>query len=155
MAEIYALYSARDGKVRHVGQTSSTRDARFKKHRQEAEGVWTVPMPPLVEWKCGYPINHALLQMCSDQIETEWINKFPNLLNIHKYDYRGGKPPIISEIKNYMRSYIFNCGGFRGIHYRRDIDRYAVFIYTGFGTTEWLDGTEQPTDLEMIFGSPI
>jgi hypothetical protein len=99
------------------------------------------------EWKAGFPVEHALLQMCndetSDEIETEWINKFPNLLNELKYNFRGGKPPVIPEIREYMRDHMFNVGGFRGIHWWRQIDRYAVFIYDGRGP-DWLDGDGAP-----------
>ena len=37
MAEIYGLYSARDGLVRYVGLTSCDRMDRFKQHK---EGKW-------------------------------------------------------------------------------------------------------------------
>lgn len=68
------------------------------------------------------------------------MRKFPNLLNDRKYWFRGGNPPVIPEIKNYMRSHVFNCGGFRGIHWWRQIDRYAVLTNRG----EWLLGDEAP-----------
>jgi hypothetical protein len=38
-----------------------------------------------------------------------------------------------------MGGFIFNSGGFRGIHWWRELDKYSVFIYTG-GGTEWLPG---------------
>src|SRR5580704_227176 len=51
------------------------------------------------EWRCGFPIRWTLLQPCDGllphqikMIETEWIGKFPNLLNKRKLGYSGGKP---------------------------------------------------------------
>lgn len=150
MAEVYALYSARDGKVRYVGQTSGARDVRFKKHMRIEEGRFITPVYDWVhtEWRHGYPVECALLQWCQYaerlDVEEAWISKFPNLLNERKYHFRGGRPPVIPEVREYMRSHIFNVGGFRGIHYWRDIDRYAVFIYTARGQPDWLDGDGAP-----------
>lgn len=153
MAEIYGLYSAQDGIVRYVGQTSGTRDVRFKEHKRDAEGPWT--MPHLCrwfhrEWKCGFLIECALLQCCDyaerRRIETEWIRRFPNLLNERKVRYwwpPDHKPPTIPEIKKYIRRHIFNAGGFRGIQYWKEIDRYSVLVYNG-GEPEWLLGDAMP-----------
>lgn len=146
MAEIYGLYSARDGIVRYVGETGGERAARFKRHMRIEFGRYITPVYTWLhaEWGEGYPVRCALLQWCPYaerlDVEREWISKFPNLLNERKYRFRGGRPPVIPEIKDYMRSHIFNCGGFRGIHYWKGIDRYAVFNCTG----SWLIGDEAP-----------
>jgi hypothetical protein len=99
------------------------------------------------EWREGFPVESALLEECGDEVrhvhETEWISKFPNLLNKRKYSFRGGKPPIIREIKDYRARFVFNSGGLRGIHWSHDLDRYSVFVYTG-GGTEWLPGDGAP-----------
>lgn len=163
MAEIYALFSSRDGIVRYVGQTGGSRDVRFKEHKRDAER-WTVP--PLCkwfrhEWRCGFLIECVLLQQCEDavrrDVETKWIRKFPNynLLNERKVGYswqHSCKPPIISEIKNYMRHYIFNVGGYRGVQYWRQLDAYSVLVYRG-GEPEWLLGDSAPGRDGNIFFS--
>jgi hypothetical protein len=43
-----------------------------------------------------------------------------------------------------MSRFIFNCGGYHGIHYWRDLDRYSVFIYAGGDDWEWLSGDGAP-----------
>jgi hypothetical protein len=151
MAEIYALYSGRDGKVRYVGQTIGTRDVRFNEHQRSQVGRYITPVYNWIhgEWREGYPVECALLQKCAfdarHDVEREWISKFPNLLNERKRGYysRNLKPPAIPEIRDYMGRFIFNSGGFRGIHWWRELDRYSVFIYTG-GGIEWLLGDGAP-----------
>jgi hypothetical protein len=136
MAEIYGLFSGRDGKVRYVGMTAGDRQVRFKEHQR---GVATGRYIPRVfewihsEWRFGYPVECALLQWCEyaerDKVETKWINTFPNLLNERKvYCRPRTKSPVIPEIKEYMRQFVFNSGGFRGVHWWRDYDMYAVFV---------------------------
>lgn len=148
MAEIYALYSGRDGKVRYVGQTIGTRDVRFKEHQRSQIGRYITKVYDWIhdEWREGYPVKCALLEECGYEArhdaETKWISKFPNLLNERKRGYYSHriKPPVIPEIREYMRRYVFNSGGYRGVHWRRALDRYCVFIYRGIGTDEWLPG---------------
>jgi hypothetical protein len=155
MAQIYGLYSVRNGEVRYVGQTIGTCKDRFKQHCRDAgEGPTTRPYKWFhSEWKDGYPIRWVLLQSCdnkmSDQIETEWIGRFPNLLNKRKntlltwLSYHTGKVPEIPAITAYMRAHEFNVEGRRGIHYSHQWDRYFVLVYTG-RTAEWLPGDEIP-----------
>jgi hypothetical protein len=146
MAEIYALYSARDGKVRYVGKTIRSRADRFEQHKRIAVGRYVTRVYDWLhnEWRHGYPVEYALLERCSNescrQIEKEWMNKFPNLLNEQSYIYRGGSPPVIREIRKYMHSHRPNCGGFRGIHWWGDIGQYTVLTYSG----EWLLGDAAP-----------
>jgi hypothetical protein len=64
------------------------------------------------------------------------------LLNERKRGYWGGKPPVIPEIREYMRRYLCNVGGFRGIRYDRHWDCYQVLMYTGSGVADWLFGDE-------------
>lgn len=155
MAQIYGLFSARNGIVRYVGQTAGACADRFKQHKREAEGEPTTRRHKWfhTEWRDGYPVRCVLLQSCNDgarhQIETEWIRKFPNLLNEQKHNpwawiySRVGKAPEVPGIAAYMRGHIFNVEGFRGVHYSRQLDRYFVLIYTGRGA-EWLCGDEIP-----------
>jgi hypothetical protein len=72
--------------------------------------------------------------------------RFPGLLN----DRISGqiwltaicsKPTKVPEITAYMRRYLFNVGGFRGVHYDRHWDCYQVLNYTGSGA-EWLFGNQ-------------
>jgi hypothetical protein len=152
MAEIYGLYSGRDGRVRYVGETGDS-TSRFKEHlRTPSASVhgWFHR-----EWRDGYPIECVVLQESVDQdkrvrcrVERHWMAKFPGLLNQRiSADtwFRGAcaKPPKIPEITAYMRRYYFNVGGFRGVHYDRYSHYYFVLMYTGFGT-EWLLGNEMP-----------
>jgi hypothetical protein len=153
MAEIYALFSGRDGIVRYVGQTTGTAGSRFEQHKRSAEH----PSQPLhqwfhSEWIEGYPVNYAILQSCDasevNDLETAWIRKFPNLLNRRKLNpwMRPGRvptPPVVQEIVAYRRRYIFNASGFRGIHYDRQWERYFVLFYSG-RAPEWLIGDENP-----------
>jgi len=151
MAEVYGLYSGRDGKIRYVGQTTGTRDVRFKEHQRSQVGRFITAVYTWIhdEWKEGYPVQCALLERCSDNarldVEREWITKFPDLFNERKRGYRWHrrKPPVVAEIRDYMGRFIFNTGGFRGIHYWRDLDRYSVFVYTG-RYWEWLPGDGAP-----------
>ena len=150
MAEIYGLYSGRDGKVRYVGKTIGSRASRFEKHKYIATGRYITPVYTWLhrEWKCGYPVECALLEKCKNadcnRIETDWINKFPDLLNERKrYGWTDRKPPVIPEIRHYMARFIFNSGGYRGIHWWRDLDRYSVFILAK-GDWEWLPGDGAP-----------
>jgi hypothetical protein len=136
MAEIYGIYSARNGIVRYVGETAGARAVRFEQHiRQWPEKrlqKWLFK-----EWTHGYPVRCALLQQCSDesrqQVETEWIARFRNLLNERKVrrSTRTEKPPDIPEIVRYMREHVFNVNGFRGVHYEKGWDRYFVMIDAG------------------------
>lgn len=150
MAEIYGLYSGRDGKVRYVGQTSGTRDFRFKEHQRLQLSRYIPRVYDWIhnEWAAGYPVRCALLEMCSyddrHDVETLWIRRFPNLLNERKTGHRPGiAPPVIAEIKQYMACFVFNSGGFRGVHWWRELDMYSVMIYTGYGV-DWLPGDGAP-----------
>lgn len=151
MAEIYGLYSGRDGKVRYVGQTSGSRHTRFKQHQRCQAGRYYSAVYTWLqeEWKACYPVNCALLEKCCDEacddLEIGWMSRFPNLLNERDYYYCGGKVPVIPEIKEYMRKFVFNSGGYRGIHWWRQLDRYSVFVYLGeiHGWT-WLRGDGAP-----------
>ena len=124
MAEIYGLYSARDGIVQYVGQTIGTCDVRFKEHQRSQIGRYITSVYTWIhnEWRHGYPVECARLERCSYEarhdVEREWISKFPNLLNERKRGYysRNRRPPVIPEIRDYMGRFIFNSGGFRGIH---------------------------------------
>ena len=161
MAEVYALFSGRDGKVRYVGRTSGDRDARFKGHQRVAVGRYITRVYTWIhnEWGDGFPVKSVRLQWCGsanpkeiDVIETEWINKFPNLLNERKVHWRSQKkPPVIPEIREYMRRFIFHVDGLRGIHWWRDYDKFAVFL-----GGDWLSlGDELPGGSRSIyFSSP-
>jgi hypothetical protein len=101
------------------------------------------------EWAASFPVQCALLQQRSDaecdDLETQWMTKFPNLLNDNKYYYSGDKPPVVPEIKEYMSRFVFNSGGYRGIHWWRQLDRYSVFLYIGHRQGwRWLDGDGAP-----------
>jgi hypothetical protein len=145
MAEIYG-HSARDGKVRYVGQTTGSRHARFKGHQRGQAGRYYSEAYVWIrhEWRAGFPVECALLEKCSnydlDYLEVEWMSKFPKLLNERDYCYSGCKPPVISEIKDYMRDHIANCGGFRGIVWWRQFDSYSVFLPGG----HWMIAEELP-----------
>jgi len=83
MAEIYALFSSRDGLVRYVGKTFGSHANRFEQHKRTVIGRSISPVLPWLrhEWQCGYPVESALIEECSDadceSIETGWMNKFP------------------------------------------------------------------------------
>jgi hypothetical protein len=122
--------------------TAGDCQVRFKEHQFIGNGRVITPVYQWIhrEWRCGYPVECVLLEWCEygsrDDVETQWINKFPNLLNDRKVYYRPNKkPPIIPAIKNYRRGFVFNSGGFRGIHWWRDYDMYAVFL-----GGSWLSG---------------
>jgi hypothetical protein len=152
MAEIYGLYSCRDGAVRYVGETTYPRETRFKQHRRSA---WLKNTPLqrwlVSEWRDGFPVRHVRLEWCENfqrfDRETEWIARFPNLLNDRKHSGwtrlvpRGQRPPKIPEIIQHMRGHYFNVDGRRGIHYQVGTDRYCVMIFTG-SDFEWLDGDD-------------
>ena len=146
MAEIYALFSGRDGKVRYVGETTGKRDVRFKRHQRYE---WDSAVHSWIhdEWRAGFPVRCALLERCKDDVrsdaEREWISKFPNLLNERKrgYYWCHQMPPVVPKIREYMARFIFNSGGFRGIHWWRELDRYSVFIG---GKPQWLPGDGAP-----------
>jgi hypothetical protein len=149
MGEIYALFSTRNGMVRYVGKTTGTIARRFRQHAYDCESIDTWVLGWLhQESKRGYPVEYVRLASCPDAecevIETEWMNKFPNLLNVRKYRLVDGNPPVIPEIEKYMRSHLFNVNGFRGIHYSKQLERYSVFVYTGTPAGEWLTGDEFP-----------
>jgi hypothetical protein len=152
MAEIYGLFSGRDGAVRYVGETTYPRATRFRQHRREA-WLRSRPLHHWLnnEWKHGFPVRCIRLEWCTNEErfrrETDWIAKFPNLLNERKYSGwmqllpRGARPPQIPEITKYIRGHRFNVDGRRGIHYQISMDRYFVLIYTG-SDFEWLEGDE-------------
>jgi hypothetical protein len=139
VGEVYALYSARNGAVRYVGQTSYDRHFRFKQHKRDTSErlhQWIVG-----EWRAGYPVRCGLLQRCSnaelDSFERDWIGKFPNLLNERKKSYprhwpacMRPRPPVIPEIAEYIRGHLFNVDGHQGVHYQIGWDIYFVMVYT-------------------------
>jgi hypothetical protein len=145
MAEVYALFSGRDGRVRYVGQTTGLCGDRFKQHLQSPStklNEWFRN-----EWRHGYPIECVRLQSCDYNVRTiverQWMARFPGLLNdrISSQIWLKavcGKPPKVPEITAYMRRYYFNVGGFRGVHYDRHWDCYKVLLHTG----EWLFGDQ-------------
>lgn len=150
MAEIYCLFSTRDGKVRYVVLTTACCETRFEQHKRGVADGRYVPrvetwMPS--EWREGYPVHYALLQEVRngdkrevEHLETEWMCKFPNLLNDRKYVYRGSSPPSVPTVREYMRNHKANCGGFRGIFRWGYWDCYSVFTESG----EWLYGDSVP-----------
>lgn len=149
MAEIYGLYSCRDGAVRYVGETTYGCATRFQQHRRKAWLQNTrLEKWMMREWRDGFPIRYVQLEWCEDEDrfdrETEWINRFPSLLNQLKHSGwarlvpRGRRPPKIPEILRHMRGHCFNVDGRRGIHYEIGADRYCVMIFTG-SDFDWLD----------------
>lgn len=149
MAEIYGLYSCKDGVVRYVGQTGGQCGDRFEQHKRHAWNGTQLGNWLHSEWRQGYPVECVRLAWCEHeerhQVETAWMSKFPDLLNqlkVRSYSSLS-KPPIIREIKQNLRDHVFNVGGFRGIHWWRQIDRYAVYIWRGSGH-EWLLGDTLP-----------
>jgi hypothetical protein len=164
-AEIYALYSTRDGRVRYVGQ-SGDRTLRFKEHLRSAE-TWPNGCPLNKwfqhEWRHGYPVRYALVDVCDyntrHAAETNWIWRFPrsDLLNRHKrrpWWLSEPKPPVIPEIVGYRRQRIFNVGGFRGVHYDRHEGHYRVLRYNGY-RVYWLQGDELPGGSASIWFSDL
>src|SRR6185312_6186326 len=82
-AEIYGLFSGRDGQVRYVGQTTYSCADRFKQHlRRPNDCLYSWFRQ---EWRDGYPIECVRLETCDDAlrwiIEVEWMARFPDLLN--------------------------------------------------------------------------
>lgn len=147
MAEIYALFSARDGRVRYVGKTIGGHEARFESHKRGQTGRYISSVYTWVrkEWRFGFPVESVVLESCADDVceeaETRWMNRFPNLLNERKYYNRNCRSsPIISEIRRYMRNHQANCGGFRGVFWWGTIDYYSVLKPNG----DWLLGGEAP-----------
>jgi hypothetical protein len=146
MAEIYGLYSCRDGAVRYVGETTYPRATRFEQHKRSV--LYTALRQWMDgEWRDGFPVRHVRLEWCENSSrfdrETEWIGRFPNLLNERKHSGwmrivpGGRRPQKIREIIQYMREHSFNVDGRRGIHYQVGTDRYCVMIFTG-NDVEWL-----------------
>ncbi len=148
MAEIYALFSGRDGKVRYVGETIGDRKKRLEKHGCVAIGRVIPPVYDWIgnEWRDGYLVESALLEKCDDDVrfdvETLWLSKFPNLLNERKYRFLGGRTPRVPEIQAYVRRFAFNIDGYRGVRYDRHWDCYQVFRTLRNGRVEWLLGDE-------------
>lgn len=165
MAEIYALFSGRDGAVRYVGQTLYPRKTRFEQHRRGAwERSTQVQRWLINEWRHGFPVKCIRLEWCEnserEKRETAWIAKFPDLLNDRKHTGwlglkpRGPRPPKIPEIRKYMREHVFNVDGRRGIHYQISMDRYFVLICTG-SNFEWVIGDESPSTRGNIWFSDL
>jgi hypothetical protein len=76
MAEIYGLYTTRNGLVRYVGQ-SGDRAQRLKEHQRGSLFRWFHH-----EWRQGYLVQCALLEVCDDDdrhsVEQKWIWHFPS-----------------------------------------------------------------------------
>ena len=161
-AEVYGLYSSRDGRVRYVGQSGDSR-LRFKEHLGSPGGRaldgWI-----LHEWRNGYLIRYAVLEICDydkrHAVETQWIWRFPrsDLLNRLKqrpwWSAGPARPPVIPEIKKYMRRHISNVEGFRGVHYDCEVGYYRVLAYNGNGV-EWIKGDELPCGSAPIWFSDL
>lgn len=147
VADIYALYSGRDGVVRYVGETVHTSAQRFKGHIQNGSTTWSLRRWFHSEWEAGYPIECVRLEECDYyaryEQETLWMQKFPasNLLNERKvYPSSHARTAAkIDEITDYMRRYRCNTGGKRGIRYDQYWDCYQVLTYNG-RPAEWLFG---------------
>jgi len=148
MAEVYGLYSGRDGRVRYVRQTAGLCADRFKQHLRSSSTrlhEWFHN-----EWRDGYPVECLLLQECDDDVRTiverQWMARFSGLLNERMsaqiwLTAHCGAPPKTPEITAYMRRYLFNAGGFRGICYDCHWDCYRVWMYTGY-SADWLYGDD-------------
>jgi hypothetical protein len=147
VAEIYGLFSGRDGRIRYVGQTTYACEDRFKQHlrnpRNSGVHDWFHR-----EWKDGFPIECVRLDTCADTarsaVERLWMARFSDLLNdrISGQTWLNGmynKPLRIPEITAYMRRYLCNAGGFRGVRYDKNWDRFQVLMYRG-DSAEWLYG---------------
>jgi hypothetical protein len=154
MAEIYALYSTRDGRVRYVGQSGDSA-ARFKEHLRSDNWFHH-------EWQHGYLVRYAVLEACDydkrHEVETKWIWRFPSsdLLNLRKRrpGWQIVRPPVIHEIDKYMRRHMFNVEGFRGVCYDCQVGYYRVLLYNG-RWVEWLKGDELPGGSESIWFSDL
>jgi hypothetical protein len=163
MAEIYALWSTRDGRVRYVGE-SGDRLARFKEHAGPWSSQFLIRRWFHHEWRHGYLIRHALLEVCPDdkryEVEKEWIWRFPraDLLNLRKrrpwWNPTPGSLPRIREIENYRRRHKSNIDGFRGIHYDSHTGYFRVLVYNG-DAAWWLKGDELPGGSEAIWFSDL
>jgi hypothetical protein len=146
MAQIYGLYSARDGRVRYVGESFIDRALRFESHRY---GPATKPLYRWFreEWTDGFPVQSALLQTCDlamrFRIESKWILRFPDLLNevspLVWAEAQSAKPPLVRGIATYMRGHVFNVDGFRGVHYQKRWSRYFVWTYSAQRTARYLN----------------
>jgi hypothetical protein len=136
MAEIYGLFSGRDGLLRYIGQTRGVSVHRFKQHKRR-------PCPGLErwlheEWSAGYPVEYVVVESCKAEVSSEreqyWMGCFPDLVNERinadtRFNARCGKPPQLRAIWTYMRRYVCNVAGFRGIRYDRNWDCYQVLWY--------------------------
>jgi hypothetical protein len=160
VAEVYALYSGRDWVVRYVGQTTGDHRVRFKEHKRSAEGALRKWFRE--EWRAGYPIRCVLLEKCDENIRTQveraCMARFPGLLNerISAQTWFAGliaKPPKVPGIVADRRRFIYNVGGFRGVHYDRHWDRYCVLNFTG-SEAYWLIGNEDWRGGTMWFSDP-
>ena len=147
MADIYGLFSGRDGRVRYVGQTTDSYEERFKQHLRKPPNICVRDWFHR-EWKDGFPIECVRLDHCDNAVRSRmerlWMMRFSGLLNerISGQIWLTGmcsKHLRIPEIAAYMRRYLFNVGGFRGVRYDRHWDRFQVLIFTGY-SAEWLYG---------------
>jgi hypothetical protein len=163
MAEIYALYSTRDGRVRYVGRSGDCA-LRFKDHLRSAERSKENPLLDTwfhQEWGDRYLVRYALLDVCDydkrGDVEKKWIWRFPgaDLLNQrNRFSWWNPKPPVIPEIVKYMRSPISNVDGFRGVHYDCDTGYYRVLVYNR-RWVKWLEGDELPGGSAPIWFSDL
>lgn len=149
-AEIYALFQddmeRSDTSVGRLATGTSALKSTCAQQRADTSVLFSHGLHH--EWGGGFPVKSVRLQWCGsanrkeiDVIETEWINKFPDLLNERKvYRRTQKKPPVIPGIREYMRRLIFNVDGLHGIHWWRDYDKFAVFLLaSGFRwATSWL-----------------
>ncbi len=163
MAEIYALWSTRDGRVRYVGEFGD-RLAQFKEHEGRWSNQYLVRRWFHDEWRHGYLIGHALLDTCPYdkryEVEREWIWRFPraDLLNVHKKRPWWNPTPAsctrVTEIDNYMRRHKSNFEGFHNIHYDSHMGYFRVLVYDG-DAARWLEGDELPGGSEPIWFSDL
>jgi hypothetical protein len=156
--DVSALDKPRTSRTRprsNVGQ-SGDRLARYKEH-------WGTSLFHQ-EWRDGYLVNVALLEVCPYDIrhqrEREWIWRFPraDLVNLRKRPPRWhsvlASYPRITDISDYMRRYKSNVDGFRNVHYDRQRGYYRVLVYDG-RTIRWLPGDELPGGSESIWFSDL
>src|SRR5712692_249711 len=94
-AEIYALFSARNGRVRYVGQSGDSA-LRFKEHLR-SEGC-PISRWMAHEWRAGYPVRYAVLETCDydkrHAIEAQWIWRFPGLHLLNQRKLRPWWAPV-------------------------------------------------------------